>query len=254
MIIYFSGTGNSLTVAQNIATGLNEKVMHMNEAKKLKTINDRIIGFVFPVHNYDIPPMLKAIIEKLDFPMVKYSFGIITHGGDKGNTMFSLKSLMKDKGSDLHYYSDVLMPVNSRIMYGLLTDKIEERISDSKTKCDAIVNDIKGEKQNAQKIRKNHLIAVMHNLADTNFLKKRFTPVVDTDLCTNCGICQSVCPVNNISVIKGKAFIGDSCEQCTTCMHWCPQVAIHYGKRKVRKEQQYHNPEIKLKDISKRNL
>jgi NAD-dependent dihydropyrimidine dehydrogenase PreA subunit len=253
MIIYFSGTGNSLTVAQNIATGLNEKVMHMNEAKKLKTINDSIIGFVFPVYNYDIPPMLKAIIEQLDFPSVKYSFGIITHGGDKGNTIFSLKSLMKDKGSDLHYHNDVLMPVNSRIMYGMLTDKIEERISDSKIKCDVIVKDINVQKQNAQKIRKKHLNAAMHILAETSIVKKYTTPKVNPDLCTNCGICQSVCPVNNISVINGKAFIGDHCEQCTTCMHWCPQVAIHYGKRKVRKEQQYHNPEIKLKDISLRN-
>lgn len=249
MIIYFSGTGNSLTVAQHIATGLNEKVIHMNEAKKLKTINDSSIGFVFPVHNFDIPPMLKAIIEKLDFPSLKYAFGIITHGGDKGNTLFSLKRLMQEKGSDLHYKNDVLMPVNSRIMYGRLTDKIEERIADSKTKIATIISDIKGQKQNTQHIRKKHLIAAMHNLAETNILKKRFTPEVDADLCTNCGICQSVCPVNNISVKNGKAFIEDYCEQCTTCLHWCPQVAIHYGKRKVRKEQQYHNPEIKLKDI-----
>jgi len=253
MIIYFSGTGNSLTVAQHIGTGLNEKVVHMNEAKRLKTINDPIIGFVFPVHNYDIPPMLQTIIEQLDFPFVRYSFGIITHGGDKGNTLFSLKRLMKNKSSDLHYHSDVLMPVNSRIIYGMFTDKIEERISNSKTKCDAIIKDIRAHKLNTQKIRKNYLIAVMHNLADTSLVKKYTTPKVNPELCTNCGICQSVCPVTNISVINGKAFIGTHCEQCTACMHWCPQVAIHYGNRKVRKEQQYHNPEIKLKDISSKN-
>ena len=253
MIIYFSGTGNSLTIAKTIAAGLNEPLRSMNEAKELKTINDSIIGFVFPVHNYDIPPMLKAVIEKLVFPSVTYAFGIITHGGDKGNTLFSLKRLMKEKGSDLHYQNDVLMPVNSRIMYDMLTDKIEERIRASKPKCEAIVKDVRARKHNAQKIRKKPLIAVMHHLAETSLVKKRMTPKVDPDLCINCGICQRVCPVNNISILDGKAFIGDRCEQCTTCMHWCPQVAIHYGNRRVRQEQQYHNPEINLKDISSRN-
>lgn len=93
----------------------------------------------------------------------------------------------------------------------------------------------------------------MHNIANLSLVKKHFTPQVHPHLCTNCGICQSVCPVGNISVKDGKAFVGDKCEQCTTCMHWCPQVAIHYRKRKVRKEQQYKNPELKLKNLILRN-
>ncbi|MGQ1910727.1 EFR1 family ferrodoxin [Marinifilum sp. RC60d5] len=181
-------------------------------------------------------------------------FGVITHGGDKGNAILSLQNELHKKACNLHYHSDVLMPVNSRIMYGMLTDKIEERIRESKVKTDAIVEDIKNKVQNTKKIRKKHLTAVMSNLVTSSVVRKYFTPQIHSDLCTNCGICQSVCPVNNISVKDGKAFIEDKCEQCTTCLHWCPQVAIHYKKRKVRKEQQYRNPEVKLKDIAKRSL
>jgi len=131
----------------------------------------------------------------------------------------------------------------------MVTNKIEERIAAAQGRLKGIVDDIDNREVNAQMIRKKHLTAVMHTLTETKTVQKYFTPAVYPDLCTGCGICQQVCPVDNISMKEEQAFIQDSCVQCMTCMHWCPHVAIHYGKRKIRKEQQYHHPDIRVRDM-----
>lgn len=249
MIIYFSSTGNSLALARDLALRLNDVAVHINAAAKQGVISDELIGFVVPVHNYDLPRLVVESIQSMTFSAMKYSFGIITHGGDRGNAIYSFQDLMKAKGQELNYYNDILMPVNSRIMYGRTTDKIEERTQLAKETVIKIAADISEHKQLSPP-RKNRLMAVMHNMVESEWLRKRMTPVVNTELCTNCGICQRVCPVSNITVKADKAFVENHCEQCTTCLHWCPEVAIHYPKRKVSKEQQYHHPEVRVKDLS----
>ena len=47
-------------------------------------------------------------------------------------------------------------------------------------------------------------------------------------LCNQCGICQSVCPVEAIFVDAGGAYVIDDskCIDCGTCVDSCPQQAI----------------------------
>ena len=68
------------------------------------------------------------------------------------------------------------------------------------------------------------------------------------DNCTSCGICEKVCPVNNISLVEGKPQWQHRCQQCLACIQFCPEEAIQYGA-KTAKRQRYHQPDIKLKDI-----
>ena len=50
MIIYFSGTGNSLYIAKKLAEKLNDEIIHINEAAKLGEIKDNQVGIVFPIY------------------------------------------------------------------------------------------------------------------------------------------------------------------------------------------------------------
>ena len=55
----------------------------------------------------------------------------------------------------------------------------------------------------------------------------RPAPQVDPALCTGCGRCIPVCPVDVISMVDGKAVIdGANCNGCRVCVAACPESAI----------------------------
>ena len=50
---------------------------------------------------------------------------------------------------------------------------------------------------------------------------------VDSEQCTGCGACISVCPVSAISIVEGLAVIDHStCTLCQKCIKACPSKAI----------------------------
>lgn len=50
--------------------------------------------------------------------------------------------------------------------------------------------------------------------------------VVDQSKCTGCGSCVSVCPVEALSIVNGKAEVAESCVDCCACISECPVEAI----------------------------
>lgn len=52
-------------------------------------------------------------------------------------------------------------------------------------------------------------------------------PVINYELCTSCGICESYCRFDAISIINSKVVIsGISCDGCFLCSHICSENAI----------------------------
>ena len=84
-IYYFSGTGNSLYVAQELAKKIKNSVVLpiVSElGKDHVKINAETFGIVFPLHAYTIPSPVRDFLEKGDFHSCKYSFAVCTGGGN----------------------------------------------------------------------------------------------------------------------------------------------------------------------------
>lgn len=51
-------------------------------------------------------------------------------------------------------------------------------------------------------------------------------PNIDVEKCIGCGRCAAICPMNNISMEKGKAISHSQCTLCYRCFSQCPTQAL----------------------------
>lgn len=53
-------------------------------------------------------------------------------------------------------------------------------------------------------------------------------PVIDKELCINCGMCMGYCPVNSVKWTEEQGFhiTYDYCKGCGICAVECPKKAI----------------------------
>jgi len=68
--------------------------------------------------------------------------------------------------------------------------------------------------------------------------------------CNKCGVCISLCPVNNITVSDSVKF-GKKCVACTACVHNCPQNAIRI--KRERSKLRWRHPDITLNELIEAN-
>ncbi|MHA1436244.1 MAG: FAD-binding protein [Promethearchaeota archaeon] len=54
--------------------------------------------------------------------------------------------------------------------------------------------------------------------------------IIDDELCTGCGACQTNCPYGGIEIINDIARINDDCNLCGACVDVCPVEAITIEK------------------------
>ena len=77
---------------------------------------------------------------------------------------------------------------------------------------------------------------------------------IKTDKCTGCGVCKTVCPIDNIIIGNGIAVRKRSkCEYCLACAHNCPQKAITIKRGEKNPNARYINENITLQEIINSN-
>lgn len=62
--------------------------------------------------------------------------------------------------------------------------------------------------------------------------------IIDRELCTGCGTCYSICPVNCIQMVEDQnGFFypqkGENCINCNKCVNLCPRNSISHLDKKV---------------------
>jgi ferredoxin len=253
-IYYFSGTGNSLKIAKDLSERIEEcklePITKYIQKKEIIATSEKV-GFIFPLHYWGLPRIVYDFVEKVKLDKTTYLFAVITRsGGVNGIPLIQIERILKTKSKALSSGFFIRMP-NNYILDDEVTPEEEQKewfeeanrqirvitevIEESKKTLEV---DITKTKRGIEKINKSFRDNVYENdkffYADKN--------------CNNCGICEIVCPVNNIILVEDKPQWQHKCLQCLACINYCPEKSIQFGQKTLGKDR-YHHPEVAVKDI-----
>jgi ferredoxin len=255
-IFYFTGTGNSLKIAKDIASQLGDTALVPVQKAIKETVDlsaDRI-GLVFPVYMWGMPSIVAEFARKMKTGKEKYVFAVATYGGTPGGTLLNLSRALKENGARLSAGFGIQMPGNYIPLYGALPEgKQKKEFAKAAEKVKQFVDIIRmcgSCKPKTSGFLFNTVLSLVYKVSMPR-IHKMDKSFIALDSCTTCGICYQVCPVENIKIENGKPVWLGQCEQCMACIQFCPVEAIQYGK-KTEGKKRYHHPEIKLSEIKNR--
>ncbi len=232
MIFYFSGTGNSKWVAQEIANRIHDTAVDiMGYNQVLDFQKEEQIGFVFPIYAWGVPEPMLNFVKKL--PNNKnFTFAVCTCGADAGLAMKELSKVYF-----LHSSYSILMPSNYIIGENVeKEDIIKFKINKAKDGMENISKEIQ-QKKSVYRVTEGKLAFLKSKFGTAGFEKfARSTSLFYADdRCVSCGICEIQCPAKTIIIRDRKPVWGEACYQCLKCIHTCPEHAIQYGKHTSRR-------------------
>ncbi len=235
MILYFSATGNSRWVAQQLAGLTGDTLCNLADGKSEKDILQQIdeagtLGIVFPVHGWTLPRPVADFLQRLSarsLPRCKYRYAVCTCGDDAGKTMNHL-----NKRFPIDAAWSVIMPDTYIPLFKI--DKpgpARGKIAAAREQIPQIAADVLARKSTWQVHEgpmprtKSYVLQPLFErflIGDKGFH-------VDEG-CTSCGKCARLCPVDNIEMKNGSPVWNHRCIHCMACIHGCPQEVIQYKK------------------------
>ncbi len=253
-IIYcYTGTGNSLWAARNIAGLLDDAeiipiALCSGEAADCLT---QRIGLVFPVHIWGVPPPVVKFIDQLKVPPEAYLFSVAVNAGQVAATLIQLQNLLEKKRRHLASGFSLDLPSNYIVWRGAISEeKQRKKFTAALKKMERIAGIVRNkEKLPPEKgpFWQNPFFSWTYRKSFPH-VGKMDKSFLSDEKCTGCGICEKICPARNIRMVEDKPSWQHRCDQCFACIQWCPEEAIQYGKGTARKKR-YHHPEISLKDM-----
>jgi ferredoxin/flavodoxin len=260
-ICYFSGTGNSLAVARDVVGKLNAKLTPVVSMMDQESVNLEAdaIGFVFPIYDFKPPLVVEDFVRKLEDIDSKYLFAVCTYGIAPAQSLKHFGKVIQSCGRQLSAGFAVGMP-HSGIGSGAVTEAQRESMFAScegrlDEICDRISSGEAGKVESSNlffDIFQPRMISMVPSLL--NFLKQVLLKGIEslafassTD-CNGCGICERICPLNNIEMVDDRPVWSDNCAGCFACLNWCPKEAISLGgfDANIR---HYHHPDVKIPDM-----
>ena len=246
LIIYFSGTGNTLKVAEKYADSFRELghdalVVSIDGLPRNKELTDEfiaklaeadLVGFGYPVHAFNAPSVMLKLAKFLPKqPSAKRAFIFNTSGEPlKLNNISSIKlgRMLKRRRFNVFSEYHYCMP------YNIIFRHNDEMAYKMWHTCEQLIPiDVKEIAENKAHTLKRvfcgGFVAWIMRCEHWGVrINGRHYKVKKE--CIHCQKCLQVCPTNNITVkSNGKLKFGGNCLMCMRCAQLCPKDAIKTG-------------------------
>lgn len=234
VVLYFTGTGNCLYVARQLA-GKEGEILSIPQLmrKKQFEIEADEIGLVYPIYGHMPPYMVREFIKKAQLK-AEYKFAVLTYGMRKCNAVEIWDDISRKAGNVFDYIGTIVMVDNWLPNFDMNEQmKIDKHIPENLEKITSdLSNRRRWHEPVTQEEREQHegFMSLSGLDPEVGFLMKADRSFRVTDDCIHCGICTYVCPRGNYQLTgQGVKMQGD-CEFCFACIQNCPQRAIQFKK------------------------
>jgi ferredoxin len=255
-LYYFSGTGNSLAAARQVADTLGDSdlvpIASLNQSGDIIAPFGRI-GIICPIYDMGIPVIVRDFLTRLVVEQSTYCFALLTYGGMGAAALKMVNAgLLARNGRGLSAGFLLKMPGNFIPLYNpLSSEKQEATLRSAQDSIPGICSKIIANEENSVGIAP--FTSLLQYLLYGGFSKgvhtvdEKFTV---SDTCTSCGICVSVCPTRNITLTNDRPVWHHRCEMCCGCLNYCPVQAIDLHVMLGTKGRgRYHHPRISVSDL-----
>lgn len=285
MIFYFSGTGNTKWAASKLAAATREDLISIapymraddsshNLAEPFILKENERLGFVFPVHGWRVPKLVREFISKMKIQREPsdasaenkakaddclknrpFAYCVCTAGDSIGltienlNKVISLNPSLQALGiTEISSSYSLIMPESYIGLPFMDVDPKEREIRKKENAAQelaVVCEEIFDRKEGINRLVKGPIPWFFTKVVGGFFenvliTDKRFH--VEKDRCVKCGICANVCPVGDIKGGHGEYPVWlhhKDCLTCFTCYHHCPHHAIEFGNQTQKKGQYY---------------
>jgi len=263
LMYVFSATGNTLHAAKLVKESLKDKgvfikaISEKDDIIKNETNLPESIGIYFPCYYGSMPKLVEKFIRKLQISPKVYIYSVVTAGGSTGYCNKELSKLLKYKGLVLSFGADITY--SSNYMPGWYYNyiyKSPEKITSNLDKFKMQAQKISKTILNKEKseIKGSYVGYLLPKLISQSYLVKDTRPhdreYAVSEKCNMCGLCEKICPVENIEINNKYHIFKHKCQRCLACVQYCPQQAFIINNQPMDKER-YVNPFIKADEIIK---
>ena len=266
IIFYFTGTGNCLYIARQLA-GENAELLSIPQMVKRGKYDFEAdeIGLVYPIYGHMPPYMVRQFIQKAKLS-AKYKFAVLTYGARKCDSVEIWDRISRKAGNAFDYIGTIVMVDNWLPNFDMNEQiKIDKHIPENLQKITTDINQQKHwHEPVTEEERLQHQGFMQRSGLDpeVGFLMKSEKCFAVTDACIDCGICTYVCPRGNYELTSRGVKTSGDCEFCFACIQNCPQKAIQFRKSEdgsfpdgteKNPNARYRNEHVSLMDLKLAN-
>lgn len=234
---YFSGTGNTILVLQEIkrvfiAHEINMCFYPIEKESTLRIREGAALCLAIPISSQSTIPFIWKFIKSLPKTNNTPVFTVSTQNESSGLNK-PLYSLLKKKGYLPIGYCEINMPNNTSTT-GFDEKEYEEKLQNGIFKAreftfSLISGTSKWELVNSG----SSFVSMLTRNTSLPWIAMRlmFPFHASTSQCTQCEICIKSCPVGNIRMDKYPKHL-NHCELCMRCISNCPEKAIFIKGKK----------------------